>query len=137
MKIAEVNAETARPVRTDADALAGVTVASDAAKAAREAARTARETAKAAAKVASDAAKAAREAKAAAPKAPTAREAVRAIDTEILTVAGEIADRIAAEYPESLRAEILALVSNQLHHLAAPKTGWVGTLPVPTRFEWV
>lgn len=134
--IAEVNAANDAPVRTEGDALAGVTVATDAAKNARETARAARAEASRLAKVASDAAKAARDAKANAPKPRTARDAVREIDSEILTVAGEIATRIAGEYPEEIRPEILALVANQLHHLASPKNGWVGTLPVPDRSEW-
>jgi hypothetical protein len=134
--IAETNAANAPEVRTEETTLAGVVDPAAAAKTAREAARAARETAKALAATASEAARVAREAKAAAPAAPTARDAVREIDAEILGYAGELADRIAGGYPEGMRAEILSLVSNQLHHLASPKTGWVGSLPVPNRSEW-
>lgn len=137
--IEETNAANARPVRTDADALAGLTVAAENAKAAREAARAAREAAKTAAKTAADAAAAAREARASAPKPKTARDAVHEIDAAILIAAGEAATRIAVGYPIELRPEILALVSNQLHHLASPKLGgWPAEtgLPVPNRSEW-
>jgi hypothetical protein len=134
--IAETNAANAREVRTEGATLEGVVDPAAAAKTARETARAARETAKRLAAEAAEAARLAREAKASAPSAPTAREAVRKVDAEILEAAGAIAARIAEGYPEGMRAEILALVSNQLHHLASPKTGWIGTLPVPNRSEW-
>jgi hypothetical protein len=141
--ITEVNETNAPTVRTDADALAGVTAPADA-KTLRENARAAREAAKALSSTAAAAAKAEREARAAAPKKATARDFVRTLDAMILTYAGSAfdlmvaADPAAADgIPEELRAEVASLLSNQLHHLASPKTGWVGTLPVPNRSEWV
>src|ERR1019366_10511408 len=135
--IAEVNAETAPVVRTNAEVIDGVTVAKAAATAAKMTRADARAALAKAAKDAKDAAAKARELAAAAPKPVTARDAVRKIDGEILAAAGEIAVRIAEEYPEEMRSEILALVSNQLHHLASPKIGWPETsLPVPARSEW-
>lgn len=136
--IAELNAENAPAVRTDADALAGVTVAKTAATEARDAARKARADAAALAKNARDLAAKAREAAASAPKLPTVRDAVREIGREVILAAGEIAERIADGYPEEMRADIVATFGNQLHHLASPKTGgWPeGILPVPDRSEW-
>jgi hypothetical protein len=69
-------------------------------------------------------------------KVNTPRTYVREIDAAILEAAGTIAAGIAESAPEAFRAKIFALVANQLHHLASPKTGWVGTLPVPDRSEW-
>jgi hypothetical protein len=136
--IAELNAENAPAVRTDADALAGVTIARDEAKIARDEARALRAEAAAKARNARDLAAKARELAAAAPKGPTVRDAVREIGREVILAAGEIAERIAAEYPEEMRDDIIATFGNQLHHLASPKTGgWPeGILPVPERSEW-
>jgi hypothetical protein len=141
MNVTEVNAANAPSVRTDADALAGVTAPADA-KTLRENARAAREAAKVLARTATDAARAEREARAAAPKKATARDFVRTLDAMILEYAGKIyaaacADDMEDGVPEELRAEVASLLTNQLHHLASPKTGWVGTLPIPTRSEWL
>lgn len=112
-----------------------VTAAKDAATKARELAKTAKAEAAKTAKAAADAAKAAKEAAANAPKAKTAREYVREIDAKILTFAGE-AIELTADLPAELRGEVAALIANQLHHLASPKIGWVGSLPKPDRSEW-
>lgn len=135
-KIDELNAENAPVVRTDADALAGVTIAKSEAEAAKSRRDALRAELAAASKAAKDARIAAREAAAAAPKVPTARDFVRTLDAMILASAGAIvAD---AELPEELRAEVEMLVANQLHHLASPKTGWnVAGLPRPQRSEWL
>jgi hypothetical protein len=137
MNVTEVNAANAPVVRTDADALAGVTVAKEAAAAAkktRDDARAALAKASADAKAAKAAATAAA---AAAPKPATARSFVRDLDREILTAAGAIVRD--AEIPDDLRAEVEMLVACQLHHLASPKTGgWnVDGLPQPNRSEWL
>lgn len=134
--IAEVNAATAPTVRTDAEVLSGVTVAKNAAAAAKKT----RDDARAALAKASADAKAAKAlataAAAAAPKPATARSFVRDLDREILTAAGAIVKN--AEIPAELRPEVEALIAAQLHHLASPKTGWdVDGLPVPNRSEWV
>jgi hypothetical protein len=112
-----------------------VTAAKATATKARETARTAKANATAAAKAAAEAAKTAKEAAAAAPKAKTARDYVREIDAKILTFAGE-AIELTADLPAEMRVEVAALIANQLHHLATPKTGWVGSLPTPDRSEW-
>lgn len=120
-----------------APAPADVTTAKATAAKARDVAKTAREAAAKAAKDAKEAAAKAKEAAASAPKAKTAREYVREIDAAILEAAGEIAARIAVTCPDiEMRADILAAVSNQLHHLTTPKVGWVGSLPTPERSEW-
>ncbi len=135
-KIDELNAENAPVVRTDADAIAGVTIAKSEAEAAKARRDALRAELAAASKAAKDARLAAREAANAAPKVPTARDFVRTLDAAILASAGAIvAD---AELPEELRAEVEMLVANQLHHLASPKTGWdVPGLPRPQRSEWL
>lgn len=69
-------------------------------------------------------------------KVNTTRAYVREIDAAILEAAGPLAAKLVESAPGALRAEILQRVANQLHHLASPKTGWVGTLPVPERSEW-
>jgi hypothetical protein len=133
--IDEANAASAPVVRTDADVIAGVAIAkaeADAVKARRDALRQELAAATAATKAARAAARAAA---AAAPKLPTARDFVRALDAAILAFAGAEFDGM--EIPEELRDEVGSLLSNQLHHLASAKTGWVGTLPVPNRSEWL
>jgi hypothetical protein len=137
MNVAEVNAANAPVVRTDADALAGVTLAKDAAAAAKKARDDARANLAALAKAAKDAKAAATAAAAAAPKPATARSFVRDLDREILTAAGQIVKN--ATIPAELRTEVEQLISNQLHHLASPKVdGWnVDGLPIPQRSEWM
>ena len=137
MNVAEVNAANAPTVRTDADALAGVTLAKDAAAAAKKARDDARATLAALAKTAKDAKAAAVAAAAAAPKPPTARSFVRDLDREILTAAGRIVAN--ADIPAELRTEVEMLIACQLHHLASPTVdGWnVDGLPVPNRSEWI
>jgi len=115
--------------------LSGVTVsaAETELKKARTAQATARKAANAKVEAARKALKEAREAAKNAPKATTARDVVREADKAILEFAGQLVELMA---DRKMAAEVAQLLSNQLHHLASPSAGWVGSLPTPARSEW-